>query len=771
MNTPTRILIAFALLLLPGALIAQTKFSISGTIKDKKTGEALIGATVKVADKPALGAATNEYGFYSLTLPSGTYKLLVDYVGYKEQALEVSPGKKSGFDVALEPDETQLNTVTISSKVNNITSAQLGMEKLDIAEINSVPVIFGERDVLKTIQLLPGVQSVSDGNSGFYVRGGAADQNLILLDDAVVYNPSHLLGFFSTFNSDAIKDVTLYKGTAPAQFGGRLSSVLDVKMNDGNDQSYHVSGGIGLIASKLEVEGPIQKDEGSFLVTARRTYADVFLKLSHDTTLKKSSLYFYDLNAKLNYKLGKKDRIFLSGYFGQDDLGLGGLFGLSYGNATGTLRWNHIFNDKLFSNTSVIYSDYDYNIGINTGGISANILSIIRDWNLKEELEYFANPSNSIRFGFSSVYHTIEPGNISGSGITNSDQPNTHSFENAVYITDAWKASPRLNVDYGIRVSAFSVMGGANLYDLNPDGTVKDTIHAGSGQVERTYIVPEPRASASYTLNEVSSLKLGYARNAQYMHLISNSTTTNPTDKWVGSDNNIKPEIADQGTLGYFRSFKNDDYELSAETYFKYMQNQIDYRDGANVFDNTPLDSKLLYGEGRSYGLELYFKKKVGKFTGWISYTLSRSEIQILGVNNNNWYASRQDHTHDFSVVGIYKLNKKWTISSDFVFYTGGAATFPSGKYQVNGQTVFLYTSRDGYRMPNYNRLDLSFTKQLKPHKKYTSELVYSLYNAYGRENPYIINFQQDPNDPNKTQAVQYALFRWVPSISYNFKF
>ncbi len=771
MNRPTKLIIAFMLLLLPGVLNAQTKFSISGTIKDKKTGEALIGATVKVADKPALGTATNEYGFYSLTLPSGTYKLLVGYIGYKEQELTVSPEKKSGFDVALEPEETQLNTVTISSKVNMVTSAQMGMEKLDIKEINAVPVIFGERDVLKTIQLLPGVQSVSDGNSGFYVRGGAADQNLILLDDAVVYNPSHLLGFFSTFNSDAIKDVTLYKGTAPAQFGGRLSSVLDVKMNDGNDQSYHVSGGIGLIASKLEVEGPIQKDEGSFLVTARRTYADVFLKLSHDTTLKKSSLYFYDLNAKLNYKLGKKDRIYLSGYFGQDDLGLGGLFGLNYGNATGTLRWNHIFNDKLFSNTSLIYSDYDYNIGINTGGISANIQSIIRDWNLKEELEYFANPSNSIRFGFSSVYHTIEPGNITGSGITNSTQPDNHSLENAVYITDSWKASSRLNVDYGIRVSAFSVIGGANLYDLNPDGAVRDTIHAGNGQIEQTYVIPEPRASASYTLNDVSSLKLGYARNAQYMHLISNSTTTNPTDKWVGSDNNIKPEIADQGTLGYFHRFKNDDYELSAETYFKYMQHQIDYRDGANVFDNTPLDSKLLYGDGRSYGLELYFKKKVGRFTGWVSYTLSRSEIQILGVNNNDWYASRQDHTHDFSVVGIYKLNKKWTVSSDFVFYTGGAATFPSGKYEVNGQTVFYYTSRDGYRMPNYNRLDLSFTKQLKPHKKYTSELVYSLYNAYGRENPYIINFQQDPNDASKTQAVQYSLFRWVPSISYNFKF
>ncbi len=771
MNHYTRVIVALMLMLSPFALLAQSKFTVSGTIKDKKTGEALIGATVKVADKPSLGAATNEYGFYSLTLAAGTYKLLVDYVGYKEQEIQVSPDKKGSYNILLEGGETQLNEVKVSGKANNITSAQMGIERLDIKELNAVPVIFGERDVLKTIQLLPGVQSVGDGNSGFYVRGGTADQNLILLDDAVVYNPSHLLGFFSTFNSDAIKDVTLYKGTAPAQFGGRLSSVLDVKMNDGNDQSYHVSGGIGLIASRLEVEGPIKKDEGSFLITARRTYADVFLKLSSDTTTKKSSLYFYDLNAKLNYKLGKKDRIYLSGYFGQDDLGLGGIFGLNYGNATGTFRWNHIINDKLFSNTSVIYSDYDYNIGISNGGISANIKSIIKDWNVKEELEYYANPSNSIRFGFSSIYHTIKPGNITGSGITNSTQPDNNSLENALYISDSWKASSRLNIDYGIRVSAFSVMGGANLYNLNSDGTIKDTLHIGSGQIEQTYFVPEPRISGSYILNDVSSLKLGYTRNAQYMHLISNSTTTNPTDKWVGSDNNIKPEIADQATLGYFRSLKNDDYEFSAETYFKYMQNQIDYRDGANVLNNTPLDPKLLFGTGRAYGLELSFKKKTGKFTGWVSYTLSRSEIQILGINNNDWYASRQDHTHDLSVVAIYQLNKKWQISSDFVFYTGAAATFPSGKYEVNGQPVFLYTSRDGYRMPNYNRLDLSFTKKLKPHKKYTSELVYSLYNAYGHENPFIIEFQQDPNSANRTQAIQYSLFRWVPSISYNFKF
>lgn len=771
MNNKTVLFSLLVLIFYVTQLSAQNRYTMSGIIKDKKTGEALIGATLKVADKQSLGTVSNEYGFYSLTLPAGSYKLLVDYVGYTEQELSVTLDKKTGIDISMEPVAKELNEVTISSKANNITSAQMGMDKLDIKDINMIPVLFGERDVLKTIQLLPGVQSVGDGNSGFYVRGGAADQNLILLDEAVVYNPSHLLGFFSTFNSDAIKDVTLYKGTAPAQYGGRLSSVLDVKMNDGDDQNYHVSGGIGLIASKLDVEGPIEKDDGSFLITARRTYADVFLKLSNDTTLKKSSLYFYDLNAKLNYKLSKKDHLYLSGYSGQDDLGLGGLFGLNYGNETGTLRWNHIINDKLFSNTSLIYSDYNYNINVNAAGISANIHSEIRDWNLKEELELFASPTNSLRFGFNSIYHTIEPGNITGSGITNSTQPDNHSWENAVYIDDNWKVSSRLNIDYGIRVSAFSVLGGANLYDLNPDGTIKDTLHYGSGQIVQTYFIPEPRASASYTLNDVSSLKLGYARNSQYLHLISNSTTTNPTDKWVGSNNIIKPEISDQVSLGYFRSLKNDDYEFSVESYYKYMQNQIDYKDGANVLDNTPLEPKLLFGDGRAYGLEFSFKKKVGKLTGWVSYTLSRSELQIQGINNDDWYASRQDHTHNLSVVGIYRLNKKWTLSSDFVFYTGGAVTFPSGKYEVNGYPVFLYTERDGYRMPAYNRLDLSATKQLKKHKHYSSELVYSLYNAYGRENPYIITFQQDPNDANKTQAVQYSLFRWVPSISYNFKF
>ncbi len=780
MSNYLRTIIAFAFLAFSFHAGAQSKFTVSGNVKDKKTGELLIGATIKVADKPSTGTITNEYGFYSLTLPSGNYKLLIGYTGYKEQEANVTPDKSSNLNISLELLSAELSEVTITGKTNKITSAQMGMDKLNIKDINMLPVLFGEKDIMKTIQLLPGILPAGDGGSGFYVRGGAGDQNLILLDEALVYNPSHLLGFFSVFNSDAIKDVTIYRGTAPAQYGGRLSSVLDVKMNDGNNQDYHVSGGIGLISSKLNIEGPIVKDEGSFLITARRTYADLFLKLSSDTTLKKSRLYFYDLNTKLNYKLSKKDRLYLSGYFGRDDLGVGTLFGINWGNATGTLRWNHLINDKLFSNLSLIYSDYSYNINVNNSGLSANIFSGIRDWNLKEELELFANPSNSIRFGFSSVYHTITPGEVTGTGITTYNQPDNHSWENAIYITNSWKASKKWNIDYGIRFSAFSVLGGSNLYDLNASGNIIDTLHYGSGQIVKTYVVPEPRLSGSYILNDVSSIKGSYTHNSQYLHLISNSLSSNPTDKWVASNNIIKPEIADQVSIGYFRSLKNDNYEFSVEGYYKYMQNEIDYRDDADIVNNKPIEPELLFGHGRAYGIECYFQKKAGKFTGWISYTLSRTELQINGINHDSWYAARQDRTHDLSVVGIYKLSSKWTVSADFVYYTGNAVTFPGGKYTLNNgfpgnypvnNNYLLYTERNGGRMPPYNRLDISATKQLKKHKKFSSELTIGLYNAYGRENPYTITFQTDPNDPNRTQAVQTSLFRWVPSISYNFKF
>ncbi len=747
------------------------KYTVSGTIKDKKTGEALIGATIAVVDQPSVGAVSNEYGFYSLTLPKGSYKLLFRYISYTDQVLNANLETNLKIDIFAESADKELAEVTVSSKANNITTAQTGITKLSVKDIQALPVLFGEKDVMKTIQLLPGVKSVGEGKSGFYVRGGAADQNLILLDEAIVYNPSHLLGFFSTFNSDALKDITLYKGTAPAQFGGRLSSVLDIKMNDGNDQDYHVSGGIGLISSKLNVEGPIVKDEGSFLISARRTYADVFLKLSPDTSINRSKLYFYDLNTKLNYKLSKKDRLFLSGYFGKDQLGLGNTFGINWGNATGTLRWNHLITDRLFSNTSIIFSDYNYNINVNNSGITANIHSEIRDWNLKEELELFADPKNTIRFGVSSIYHTITPGQISGANITSISKPDNHTWENAIYLANTWEPSVRLNIDYGVRLSAFSLLGGTDMYDLNSDGSIKDTIKSNSGQIVKTYVIPEPRISASYVLTDVSSIKASYSRNSQFLHLISNSTTSNPTDKWVPSNNIIKPEIADLGSLGYFRNFKNNAYEFSAETYYKNMQNQIDYRDGANVLNNDPIEPKLLFGQGRAYGLELYLRKVRGKFTGWVSYTLSRTEIQIDGINSNKWYPARQDRTNEVSVVGIYQATKKLTLSATFVYYTGDAVTFPSGKYYVNNQVVFYYTERNGYRMPAYHRLDLGATLQLKKRKHFSSELAFSLYNAYGHENAYIITFQQDPNDPNKTQALQTSLFRWVPSISYNFKF
>jgi len=758
-------------MLLSFALNAQSKFTVSGVIKDKANGEVLIGAVIRVANDLGLGTTSNEYGFYSLSIPAGNYQLLVDYTGYLQQEISINLNKSMNLVINLELNSKQLNEVVVTGNVNKVHSAEIGMEKLSIKDINAIPVIFGEKDVLKTIQLLPGVTSQGDGNSGFYVRGGAADQNLILLDEALVYNPSHLLGFFSTFNSDAIKDVSLYKGTAPAQYGGRLSSVLDVKMNDGNDKEYHVSGGIGLISSKLNIEGPIKKDEGSFLITARRTYADMFLKLSNDTSLKKAKLYFYDLNAKLNYKLSNKDRLYLSGYFGRDDLGLSDLFGLNWGNATGTLRWNHIISDKLFSNTSLIYSDYKYDININSSGINANIHSEIRDLTLKEELQLFSDPKNSIRFGFSSTYHTITPGEVSGTNITSGNQPDNHTWENALYISDSWKATSKWSVDYGIRLSSFSIFGGSNMYDLDANKNIIDTLHYGSGQIVKTYVIPEPRISANYLLNENSSLKFAYTRNSQYLHLISNSVSSNPTDKWVASNNNIKPEIADQLSVGYFRSFKNDDYEFSVESYYKHMQNQIDYKDNANIISNEAIESQLLFGQGRAYGIEFLLRKKVGRLTAWISYTLSRTELQIDGINNDNWYVARQDRTHDLSIVGIYKVSPKWTLSADFVYYTGNAVTFPSGKYEINNNTYFLYTERNGYRMPAYNRLDLSATKELRHRKHYSSELTFGLYNAYGQENAYTITFRTDPNDPNRTQAVQTSLFRWVPSISYNFKF
>ncbi|MFT3703935.1 MAG: TonB-dependent receptor [Agriterribacter sp.] len=754
---------------------AQQKFTISGTVRSQKTGETIIGASIRAGNT---GTTSNDYGFFSLTLEKGKYTIEATSVGLQIKKQEITLDKDITLNITLGEEEKTLDNVTIvaSAKSRSLSSPQMGIERLTAKDIKNIPALLGERDVLKTVQLLPGIKSAGDGNSGFFVRGGAADQNLILLDEATVYNASHLLGFFSTFNSDAIKDVTVYKGGMPAQYGGRLSSVLDVKMNDGNNQDYSVSGGIGLISAKLNVEGPIQKDKSSFLVTARRTYADMFLKLSKDSTLNNNKLYFYDLNAKMNYSIGDKDRIFISGYFGKDRLAAGQTFGLDWGNATGTLRWNHIFSNKLFSNTSAIFSNYDYNISIRSGANDFDIFSQIRDWNLKQEFQWYLNSRNNIKFGFNTVYHTIRPGEVTpasdNSSINASLLQRRYSWENALFATNTWKASDKLNITYGIRLTAFSVLGKGDFYNVDANGNVIDTLSYKKGQFVKTYINPEPRVAASYQLNTTTSVKASYVRNVQNLHLISNSTTSSPTDKWVASTNIIKPEISDQVSIGYYKNLWDDNYELTVETYYKSMQHQIDYRDGANVYINSDaIETQLLFGKGRAYGIEFQFKKKVGKFTGWLSYTLSKTEKKIDGINNNNWYNARQDRTHDIALVASYQLSKKWTVSANWVFYTGNAVTFPAGKYTVDNQVVFYYTERNGYRMPSYHRLDLGATWLLKQKKKFSSELSFSLYNAYGRENAYTISFRQSESDPDKTEVVQLALFKFIPSVSYNFKF
>lgn len=746
------------------------KCTVSGAVKDQRSGEALIGATVKVQETSATGTSANEYGFYSITLPAARYTLIVQYIGYETDTTAVVLDHNITLNIGLRPAESVLQEIeVVATRPNdNLTTAQTGVEQIDVKEISKLPVLFGEKDVIKTMQLLPGIKSVGDGGSGMYVRGGAADQNLVLLDEALVYNASHLLGFFSTFNSDALKDVTLYKGSQPAQYGGRLSSALDVRMKDGNTQQYEANGSLGLISSKLSLEGPLVKDKGSFFVSGRRTYADLFLQL--DEKYKDSRLFFYDLNAKANYRLNEKNVLYLSGYFGRDKLGLEGLFGLDWGNATGTVRWNHLLNARLFSNTSVILSNYTYQVGIQRGGTDFNLRSDILDYHVKQEFHYFPSTRHTLRFGFSSIYHTIVPGEVSSETLNNIALQKRYSWENAVFVSDQWKVNPRLTIIAGLRWSAFSVLGDGDFYTLDDARAVVDTTHYSRGELVTTYFNPEPRLSASYLLTPSSSIKTAYTRNAQYLHLISNSTVSSPTDKWVPTNNTILPELADQVSVGYFKNLKNNSYETSAEVYYKSMQNQLDYKSGADVLFSDQVETQLLNGVGRAYGLEVLFKKKTGKLTGWLSYTLSRTEKKINGINNDQWYAARQDKTHDLAIVCSYAINRNVNLSATWVYSTGNAVTFPTGKYYIDQQTVWLYTERNGYRMPAYHRLDLSGTFKLKEHKHFTHELSVGVFNAYGRENAYSISFRENENDPTRTEVVQTSLFKFVPSLSWNFK-
>lgn len=755
---------------------AQKKVSISGTVTGINSGETLIGASVRVAGIKNSGTITNSYGFYSLSVVPGEYTFIFSYVGYEEGTKRIKVLRDTTLGVAL-AIKTNLSEVVVhaSTQKDIVSSPQMGLIQMDMKQANMVPVIMGERDVLKTISLMPGVKSAGEGNAGFYVRGGASDQNLILLDGAPIYNAAHLFGFFSVFNSDAIKDVSLYKGGMPAQYGGRLSSVLDIKMNDGNNQKTTLEGGLGLIASRLKLEGPIVKNKGSFMLSGRRTYADLFLKLSSDTAVKKSSLYFYDLNVKANYKFNDKNGIYFSGYYGKDQMGVRDLFGLHWSNVAGTFRYNHIFNSRLFSNTYFIYNNYNYTVEQLKNGNEFNLTSKIEDLSFKQDLEYKLNSSHSFKLGASVIHHKIAPGDISStdsSSFNDQHVQRRYGFETAAYLSDQWKATDRLNVLAGIRLSDMFIVGPGTFTKYNPDGSTISSKDYTSGQLVKSYLNLEPRLSASYRLNDFSSIKLSYNRNTQNIHLLSNSTSSSPNDLYVMSSENIQPEIADQISTGYFRKFKNGQFEFSAELYYKWLQNQIDYKDGAEFIANKEVESQLTYGDGRAYGLELFLKKKYGRLNGWIGYTLSRTERSFAAINHGKYYPARQDRTHDLSIVGIYKLNKRWSFSASFIYGTGNAVSYPTGKYSIGGNTTYSYSERNGYRLPATNRLDIGATLEGKKHKNYQTSWTFSIYNVYASHDPYIITFRDSKTKPNTTEAVETSLFPVpIPSITWNFKF
>lgn len=765
-----------ALLCLHAPGVFAQSFTISGSIKDASSGEDLIGAIVAVKNDASKAATTNAYGFYSLTLPAGTYTLVYQYVGYNLQEEETTLGQNLTKNISLSPAARDLKEVVVRTEKadKNVSSTEMSTFKLDPKAIQNVPVLLGERDIIKVLQMTPGVKSAGEGNAGFFVRGGAADQNLILLDEAPVYNASHLLGFFSVFNSDALKDVTLYKGGIPAEYGGRGSSVMDIKMRDGNNQRISASGGIGLIASRLTLEGPLVKNRGSFIVSGRRTYADLFLKASNQANLRNSRLYFYDLNIKANYKLSDRDRVFLSGYFGRDVFGFSDVFGFDWGNGTGTLRWNHLVSNKLFSNTSLIFSNYNYRIKIGFNDEDITVRSSIQDWNFKQDFGYTPNTNNNIRFGFNVINHQFKPGQITtgaGSNVNNQTLNGRRAVELGAYVQNDMRVTDRLQLQYGLRYSGFNFMGKATVYTYDATGNVTGVKSYDNGQSIKYYNGWEPRVAARYQITPTSSLKASYNRMYQYMHLLSNSTTTAPTDQWIPTSNNVKPQIIDQVAAGYFRNFKDNTYELSIEGYYKTLQNQIDYRNGADLIFNEKVEGELVYGKGRAYGAEFLIRKQSGRLTGWVSYTLSRSLRTFDAINQGREYPARQDRIHDLAIVAIYDLKKNLKLSGNFIYYTGSAVTFPSGKYQINGMQVPYYTDRNGYRFPDYHRLDLGLTWITRKTERVEQSWTFSLYNAYGRQNAYTITFRQNKDNPQQTEAVRLALFSIVPAITWNFKF
>ena len=776
-------------LLISYGLSAQENVTLSGYVKDVETGEELIGANVYVKELNS-GTATNAYGFYSLSLPPGTYTVSYLFIGYKTISKEVEIKSSQTVNVELGTEDYVIDeaVVTGERKEQNITDVEMSVAKVSISTIKQIPQLLGEVDVIRSILLLPGVTTVGEGASGFNVRGGNVDQNLILLDEAPVYSSSHLFGFFSVFNADALKDLKLYKGGIPANFGGRLSSVLDVRQKEGNMKTFSGNGGIGILSSRLTLEGPIQKEKSSFMVAGRRSYADVFTRLSSNKAIKDNILYFYDLNAKVNYKFNDKDRIFLSAYLGNDVFKFGDDFEFKWGNATTTLRWNHLFNDRLFSNFTAIYSDYTYSLGIPEGAFAFEWTSNIFNYNLKTDFTYYINPKNTIDFGASALFYKINPGHAKGVGSESNfgeiKLEKQRAAEPALYISHEHHFSEQLKIQYGLRYSLFYRTGAGTVYSYDPNqakdpSTIIDTTTYKSGEVIKSYGGPEPRLSMNYIIDEESSVKMSYNRTRQYIHLISNTTAVTPVDVWRPSGEHIEPAIADQVALGYFRNFENNKYESSIEVYYKKFDNLIDYKDGAELLFNETLEADLLSGEGRAYGLEFMFKKQEGRLTGWISYTLARTERKIDGkfgesINGGDYYPSNYDKLHDISIVATYKLNEKWDLGANFAFMSGRPITYPDAKWQFEGTTLPNYGNRNGERTPSYHRLDFSATykKPVKKDRNWESSWSFGVYNLYARRNPYSIFFRQQENNPLVTEAVRLSIFgSLIPFVTYNFKF
>ena len=786
--------ILFVCFLFSMTVFSQEKFTISGTVYDQTNNETLIGVSIYISELNA-GTTTNEYGFYSITIPEGIYKIQVSYLGYSSLIETLNITEKLTKNFKLVEETESLDEIIIESNIEklNIRTPQMSVNKLTAATIKQIPVVLGEADIIKSLILLPGVTSAGEGASGFNVRGGAADQNLILLDEAIVFNSSHVFGFFSVFNPDVIKDVRLYKGGIPAKYGGRLSSVLDIYQKEGNSKAFKATGGIGLVSSRLLLEGPIKKEKSSFLIGGRASYAHLFLPLlDNDNTA-----YFYDLNSKINYRFNDGNSLYLSTYFGKDIFGISDSFVNTYGNSVVNLRWNHLFSDKVFSNLSLIYSDYFYGLTLDFVGFEWD--SGITNYNLKYDFKHYLSNKLKLSYGINNIYNKFNPGKIipnrEDSGIVAEKLIDKYANEFAAYIDAEHKVSNSLSLQYGVRFSNFTRLGQDELNTYNNNEPViydtafkkyKSAAPTGTENFKRSDVLAsfnnlEPRVSMSYILDENSSVKASYNRMVQYLHLLSNTSSPTPLDVWAPSGKFIKPQLLDQFAIGYFKSIKNGDYSIETEAFYKDIENRIDYINGANLIANDAIETVILNGKARAYGLEVLFKKNEGNLKGWVAYTLSRSEQLTAGrtanepgINQGNWYSTPYDKTHDFSVNASYELNKKWTFNSNFVFQTGQPTNYPVGQYEVQGLNVPIYNDnrRNADRLPAYHRLDISatLTPEKNKNRKWQAEWVFGIYNVYGRQNAASINFTQN-SETFRNEAIQTSIFGIVPSVTYNFKF